>query len=249
MNTNTLVQLNAVGVQRAGHWLIQDIHLSVHEREIVTIIGPNGAGKTTLLKVLLGLWQPDKGEVLRKTYLRIGYMPQKIQVESTLPLTVERFLTLGHKQSDRAALLSVMHRVGLSLDLHHSFHTLSGGELQRVLLAHALLRDPELLVLDEPAQGVDLSGQIELYDLLDKIRTEFNCGIILVSHDLHLVMAATDIVVCLNQHICCSGHPDMVSQHPEFVRLFGSAAQSLALYHHHHDHHHAPTGEVIPHDG
>ncbi|MFI4954652.1 MAG: zinc ABC transporter ATP-binding protein ZnuC [Gammaproteobacteria bacterium] len=248
MNTSTLVKLNNVGVQRAGRWLLHDIHLSVQEREIVTIIGPNGAGKTTLLKILLGLWQPTTGEVMRKPNLRIGYMPQKLHVESTLPLTLERFLNLGRVQSDREALVSTMRRVGLTLDLQHSFHDLSGGELQRILLARALLRNPELLVLDEPAQGVDITGQIELYELLDTIRKEFNCGIVLVSHDLHLVMAATDVVVCLNQHICCSGHPDTVSQHPEFVRLFGSAAQSLALYHHHHDHHHTPTGAVVPND-
>ena len=243
-----LVELKNIGVQRAGRWLIHDINLAVQSREIVTIIGPNGAGKTTLIKVLLGLWQPTAGEVARKAGLRIGYVPQNLQIESSLPLTVERFLKLGLVNINKDTVLQMMQRVGLFLDLHHSFHDLSGGELQRVLLAHALLRNPELLVLDEPAQGVDITGQIELYELLDNIRAEFNCGIVLVSHDLHLVMAATDVVVCLNQHICCSGHPDTVSQHPEFLRLFGSAAQALALYHHHHDHHHTSTGAVIPND-
>jgi len=244
--TTPLIELKNVGVKRNNRWLIHDINLTVNAGEAITIIGPNGAGKTTLLKVLLGLWKPDQGTVQRATQLQIGYTPQQMHVEATLPLTVERFLQLSGK-TDKAELIEMLSWVGLSIDLHHSFHALSGGETQRVLLARALLRKPQLLVLDEPAQGVDINGQVELYQLLNKVRENLGCSIVQVSHDLHLVMASTDFVICLNQHICCSGHPDTVSQHPEFMRMFGNAAQNLAFYHHQHDHQHTTTGEVINH--
>jgi zinc transport system ATP-binding protein len=239
-----LIELNNVGVQRDKRWLIHDINLTVNAGEIITIIGPNGAGKTTLLKVLLGLWQPTQGSVWRLPQLQIGYTPQNLQVEATLPLTVERFLQLSGV-TQRNELLNILKLVGLSVDLNHSFHALSGGESQRVLLARALLRKPQLLVLDEPAQGVDINGQVELYELLSKISQERGCSIVQVSHDLHLVMASSNYVICLNQHICCSGHPDTISQNPEFINLFGNAAQSLAFYHHQHNHKHTATGEVI----
>lgn len=248
MATETLVKLENIGVQRDSRWLIHDVDLAVHQEEMVTIIGPNGAGKTTLLKVLLGLIVPQKGNMHHAPGLRIGYVPQHFQVEPTLPLTVARFLSVTSPGISRKDITDMLHWVGLSMSPEHSFHHLSGGETQRILLARALLRKPQLLVLDEPTQGVDITGQIELYELLDKIRGELKCGIVQVSHDLHLVMAGTDNVICLNQHICCSGHPDTVSQHPEFLKLFGSAAQTLAVYHHHHDHHHSATGTVVHHD-
>lgn len=248
MNSTDLVTLTDVGIQRRGRWLIHDINLTVHKGEIITIIGPNGAGKTTLLKVLLGLIEPQQGNVQRQENLRVGYMPQQLNVDPALPLTIASFLNIGSPESSRENLQEILKWVGLNIELQHSFHHLSGGELQRLLLARALLRKPQLLVLDEPTQGVDITGQIELYELLAKIRQELQCGIVQVSHDLHLVMAATDNVICLNQHICCSGHPDMVSQHPEFLRLFGNAGQALAVYHHNHDHHHSATGTVVHHD-
>lgn len=222
--------------------ILQQVSLVLMPGEIVSIIGPNGAGKTSLLKIIVGLISPSQGKVIRSPALRIGYMPQQLHIEPTFPLTVERFLRLGQPKAD---LAPVLQEVGIAHLLAHAMQTISGGELQRVLLARALLRKPELLVLDEPAQGVDLIGQGELYHLIARIRDRFQCAVLLVSHDLTVVMAQTDKVVCLNQHVCCSGHPEIVTQDPAFRELFGSIAQNLALYTHRHDHHHDIRGEVI----
>jgi zinc transport system ATP-binding protein len=201
-------------------------------------VGPNGAGKTTLLKVLLGLIAPDAGSVARRPNLRIGYVPQKLDLSPTLPLTAGRFLKLADAVS-HADIAETLKRVGASKVEATPLQSLSGGELQRVLLARALLRKPELLVLDEPVRGVDLVGQADLYDLIAGLRSEMGLGVVLVSHDLHLVMRATDEVLCLNGHVCCHGHPEAVSVHPEFVALFGArVAETMALYPHHHDHRH-----------
>ena len=241
---DALITLEGVGVTFAGQPVLQDVRLAVKPGEIVTLIGPNGAGKTTLVRTVLGLLKPDRGSVWRKPRLCIGYMPQKLQVDATLPLTVVRFLRLV-PGVDRAAALSALEEVGATPVIDSPLQNISGGELQRVLLARALLREPELLVLDEPVQGVDVAGQAELYRLITRLRDRHGCGVLMVSHDLHLVMSTTDQVVCLNRHVCCSGHPEQVSGDPAFVELFGQDAKSLAVYHHHHDHAHDLHGEVV----
>jgi zinc transport system ATP-binding protein len=241
--SDALIRLKDVSVSRAGQSVLENIQLSVSSGEIVTLIGPNGAGKTTLVRAVLSLLKPDSGEIWRKPKLRIGYMPQKLHIDATLPLSVLRFLRLVpgvDRDTARAALIEV----GAERVIDSPLQGISGGEMQRVLLARALLRKPELLVLDEPVQGVDVAGQAELYALITQLRNRHRCGVLMVSHDLHLVMSTTDQVVCLNRHVCCSGHPEQVSNDPAFVELFGHHAPSLAIYHHHHDHAHDLHGEV-----
>jgi zinc transport system ATP-binding protein len=220
------------------------MHVSVGE--IVTIIGPNGAGKSSLLKILLGLEKHDSGALQTNASLRVGYMPQQLQLSPHLPLTVSRFLALAKASKNEIGIAA--ETVAISSLLNQPMQNLSGGEQQRVLLARAILRKPNLLVLDEPVQGVDIAGQAALYRLIGQLRDQLNCGVLMVSHDLHLVMAATDTVVCLNQHICCKGHPDIVSAHPAYLELFGQPLDSaLALYTHHHDHTHE-HGDSCSHD-
>ncbi|SDU37256.1 zinc ABC transporter ATP-binding protein ZnuC [Halopseudomonas salegens] len=240
-----LLGLEDVNLQLNGNNILEQVSLSVRRGEVVTLIGPNGAGKTSLVRIVLGLLAADSGQVQRHSGLRIGYMPQKLQVDATLPLTVERFLLLS-PGTRRPAAEAALSEVGASHLLKRPLQQVSGGELQRILLARALLRKPDLLVLDEPVQGVDVNGQIELYQLITRLRDRYNCGVLMVSHDLHLVMATTNTVVCLNRHVCCSGHPEQVSTDPAFVAMFGEQASALAVYNHHHDHDHDLHGEVIP---
>ena len=241
---NALVRLTQVGVSFNGQAVLSDVDLAIEPGQIVTLIGPNGAGKTTLVRSVLGLLKPHVGEVWRRPRLTIGYMPQKLHVDATLPLSVLRFLRLVPGVR-REQALAALREVGAAHVLERPLQSISGGELQRVLLARALLRKPELLVLDEPVQGVDVAGQAELYRLIGKLRDRYGCGVLMVSHDLHLVMSATDQVVCLNRHVCCSGHPEQVSGDPAFVELFGQDARSLAIYHLHHDHSHDLHGSVV----
>lgn len=240
------VLLSARGLRRefGGFVAVNDVDLDVRHARVHALIGPNGAGKTTLVRAVLGLLAPHTGSVWRKPRLRIGYMPQKIQVDATLPLSVLRFLRLV-PGVDRKTALAALNEVGAEHVIDSPIQTVSGGEMQRVLLARALLRKPELLVLDEPVQGVDVAGQAELYSLITRLRDRYGCGVLMVSHDLHLVMSTTDQVVCLNRHVCCSGHPEQVSGDPAFVELFGNNAPSLAIYHHHHDHAHDLHGSVV----
>ncbi|MDY7063674.1 Zinc import ATP-binding protein ZnuC [Pseudomonas extremaustralis] len=242
--SNALIRLEHVGVTFAGQKVLDNIALSVEPGQIVTLIGPNGAGKTTLVRAVLGLLKPDTGSVWRKPKLRVGYMPQKLHVDPTLPLSVLRFLRLV-PGVDRARAQAALQEVGAQQVIDSPIQSISGGEMQRVLLARALLREPQLLVLDEPVQGVDVAGQAELYSLITRLRDRLGCGVLMVSHDLHLVMSTTDQVVCLNHHVCCSGHPEQVSGDPAFVELFGKNAQSLAIYHHRHDHAHDLHGAVV----
>jgi len=231
--------------------ILQDVSINIQQQEIITLIGPNGAGKTSLIRILLGLQKADAGEINKIEKLRIGYVPQTISIPQVMPLRVRDFLILSAKalfSSDKISDEQV-HAVLDELEIKYLFEAamqgLSGGELQRVLLARALLKSPQLLILDEPAAGMDVIGQQKLYDTIKNIRDKHACGILMVSHDLHLVMAATDRVVCLNTHVCCTGHPDDVSEHPEYLKLFGSALSGLALYSHHHDHEHDMRGNVI----
>jgi zinc transport system ATP-binding protein len=235
-----LVEARGLSVHAGGHALLHGVELVVRGGEIVTVIGPNGAGKTTLVRALLGILRPSAGAVWRRPGLRVGYLPQRLHVDPTLPLTVRRFLTLS-RLARRAAVGAVLEEVGARHLEHAQLSELSGGEFQRVLMARALVGDPELLILDEPVQGVDVAGQAELYRLIAEIRRARGCGVLLISHDLHLVMSATDRVVCLNRHICCAGQPDAVLRDPAYLTLIGpSAAESLAVYAHArtHDHRH-----------
>lgn len=242
-----LVEVKDLSYQLNGRLILDNINLSISPKEIVSIIGPNGSGKTTLIKIMVGLIQPTSGIIHLKQHLRIGYMPQKLHMDPVFPITVERFLRLGIDAQSKE-IKDQLHIVGVAHVFNNSMSKLSGGEFQRVLLARALLRKPELLVLDEPVQGVDVLGQGELYDLIAAIRDQNDCAVLLVSHDLHIVMAKTNRVVCLNQHICCAGNPEMVSQDPAFTQMFGPAAQGVAFYTHHHDHAHDPKGEVVSQD-
>jgi len=244
-----LVTLDNAGVHRAGRWLVRGVEFSIDAGEIVTLIGPNGSGKSTTAKMALGILKPDEGTIRRRPDLRIAYVPQKLQVDWTLPLTVRRFMRLTGNASVTDAN-DAMAATGVSHLATAEVRTLSGGEFQRVMLARAIARKPDLLVLDEPVQGVDFSGEIALYDLIKRIRDEIQCGILLISHDLHVVMAATDRVICLNGHVCCSGLPTVVASSPEYKALFGArAAPTLAVYEHHHDHLHLPDGRVQHGDG
>lgn len=241
-----LVEAEGLTLRRGRHTLVQDVDLTVRAGEIVTVIGPNGAGKTTLLKLLLGLLRPTAGHVVRRAGLRVGYMPQRVQFDPVLPMTVGRLMTLTVRRP-RSAVEAALAETGAERHMNAVVRSLSGGELQRVLLARILLLDPDLLVLDEPVQGIDFAGEAALYALIGDLRRRRGCGVIMVSHDLYVVMAATDRVLCLNRHVCCAGTASAVGEHPEFARLFGPrAAHALAVYTHQHDHTHAPSGDVVP---
>ncbi|MEH3111626.1 MAG: metal ABC transporter ATP-binding protein [Agrobacterium cavarae] len=248
-NDGNLVSLSSAGVRRSGRWLVRGVDFSVRRGEIVTLIGPNGSGKSTSAKMAIGVMKPDEGKVERLAGLKVGYVPQKLSVDWTMPLTVWRLMTLTGALPPRE-IDAALNATGIAHLAKAEVQHLSGGEFQRALLARAIARKPDLLVLDEPVQGVDFSGEIALYDLIKTIRNSTGCGILLISHDLHVVMAETDTVICLNGHVCCRGTPQAVSQSPEYMRLFGgAAAKGLAVYSHHHDHTHLPDGRVMRSDG
>lgn len=222
---------------------MHDVSLELQAAKVLTVIGPNGAGKSTLINILLGLQHADSGDVYRKPKLRIGYVPQKISIDALMPLTVKRFVSLSDRSSDP---MRALNEAGIESLANQPIQKLSGGEFQRALLARALLRKPELLILDEPAQGIDVLGQAELYEKIAELKSEYGFGVLMISHDLHLVMQKTDQVLCLNQHICCSGQPDDVSQHPEYQKLFGNLpSEGLAVYTHQHNHCHDLKGDVV----
>ncbi len=248
MSDSPVVQLDQVGLQYGERQVLESISLVLNPRDVVTVIGPNGAGKTSLIKLILGVEAPSSGQIRRQRRCRIGYVPQRMALQPTLPLTVERFLRLAGTRP--GAIHQALERTGVAALQHASVHHLSGGEFQRVLLARAILRQPDLLVLDEPAQGLDVNGQSALYELIREIRDELQCAVLTVSHDLHLVMASTDTVLCLNGHVCCRGQPEQISRDPAFAALFGEElANSLAVYHHHHNHSHDLHGNLTTIDG
>ena len=243
LEKNILVKLNNVGIQQNEKWLVKGVSLEVEKGKIVTLIGPNGSGKSTTAKIALGIYKNIEGKVEKFTN-NVGYVPQKISIDWTLPLRVKDFMVLTDNIKDELidealSLTGVIHLKEKNLG------NLSGGEFQRVLLARAISKKPELLVLDEPVQGVDFTGEIALYELIKKISEKLNCGILLISHDLHTVMSATDHVVCLNGHVCCSGSPKDVARNNEYKALFGEqASQTLAVYEHKHDHEHSIDGKI-----
>ncbi|MCA0370964.1 MAG: metal ABC transporter ATP-binding protein [Proteobacteria bacterium] len=239
-----LLRLENVSARFEDRQVIDNVSLSLYPHELTTIVGPNGSGKTTLLKIALGLLRPTMGTVTRAPLTRIGYMPQKLNLSRTLPMDVGSFLRLVAPKEKVHDTLHLVGAAGLST---RSLHVLSGGEMQRVLLASALLRDPDLLVLDEPLQGVDPKGQEALYGLLEELKKERKCAILLVSHDLYFVHKSSDFVLCLNGHVCCSGKPDAVREDPAYRALFGLALpQGLAPYTHNHDHaHDGPCQEKV----
>lgn len=245
-----LLRADGICKRFGGRTVLEDVSFSVEPGQIVTLIGPNGAGKTTLVRIALGLLDADSGNIVRRDGLRLGYMPQSLHIEATLPLTVDRFLRLALRGrahvSDPVGIDASLTLLQIAHLQQSQITELSGGELQRVLLARALLRDPHLLVLDEPAQGVDVAGQAELYALIDSIASTQGCGVLMISHDLHLVMSSTDEVICLNHHVCCHGKPETVSADPAYLSLFGdNLNESLAVYTHHHTHEHDIHGNVI----
>jgi zinc transport system ATP-binding protein len=248
-DSSPLVALSRAVLVRNDRRVLDEVDLAVGRGEIVTVIGPNGAGKSSLIRAILGLEKLDGGEVRRAPGLSVAYLPQRYQLDPALPLSVRRVLTLTHSPSEER-IQAVLEELGIGRLLDSSALRLSGGELQRVMLARALLREPELLVLDEPTQNVDATGALDIYQVIARQRARTGCSVLLVSHDLNVVMAATDRVYCLNGHICCSGKPTDVGRDRAFVELFGeAAARTLAPYTHHHDHVHAPDGSVAgPHD-
>ena len=242
-NQNILVKLNQAGFKIKDKWLVKGVSLQIEKGKIVTLIGPNGSGKSTTAKIALGIYKKIDGEVEKYTN-KVGYVPQKISIDWTLPLRVRDFMVLTEnlKDEDINEALSLTGVIQLK---NKNLGDLSGGEFQRVLIARAISKKPDLLVLDEPVQGVDFTGEIALYELIKKISDELNCGILLISHDLHTVMSATDHVVCLNGHVCCSGSPIDVAKDKEYKALFGDqASQTLSIYEHKHDHEHTEDGKI-----
>jgi zinc transport system ATP-binding protein len=246
--SDALLSARDVSLTLHGRSILDHVTIDVRPNEIVTVIGPNGAGKSTLVRCLLGLQPITSGEIVRSKALRIGYVPQRFPQTPNVPLDVRRLLSLTLKPSE-SEIDAALAETGIAHLKHAAVARLSGGELQRALLARALLRKPELLVLDEPVQAVDFMGEARMYELISEIRRQHGCGILMVSHDLHMVMAESDHVVCLNGHVCCEGGPSKVQQDPEFARLFGpSAARMIAAYTHHHDHDHESHGHGCDHD-
>ncbi|MFL2563258.1 MAG: metal ABC transporter ATP-binding protein [Arenicellales bacterium] len=234
----SLIQAQGLGVRIGARQILRDVNLSVRKREIVTVVGPNGSGKTTLLRVLIGAQTSSEGAVVREAGLKIGYVPQRLAIDQAMPLTVARWLALSGTK-DRNRHLRIAGQVGISGLLKQQMVSLSGGEFQRALLAQALLVQPDLLVLDEPTQGLDQPAVASFYRLIEEVRKDLNCAVLMVSHDLHVVMRSSDHVICLNGHVCCQGTPTLVSAAPEYQALFGFDTEgALALYRHEHDHRH-----------
>ena len=238
-----LVKLSNAGVFKDNKWLVEGVDLEIHRGKIVTLIGPNGSGKSTTAKIILGLYKNIEGSVQRFTK-KIAYVPQKVTIDWTLPIRVIDFMVLTQNLNSDA-ISNALNLAGVEHLKSRNLRDLSGGEFQRVLLARAIAKKPELLVLDEPVQGVDYSGEVALYGLIKNISESLNCGILLISHDLHVVMSATNHVVCLNGHVCCSGSPVDVAQNKNYKELFGDqSSQLLSIYEHEHNHTHSTDGKI-----
>lgn len=239
----SLLNVDNITVLLQGRQVLHDVSMSVDAGEIVTIVGPNGSGKSTLIKAIVGALKPTTGKISRAPNCRLGYVPQKLHIDMNLPLSVERFLSLPRKTT-AALKQAALRRVGLTGLEQRQVAKLSGGQFQRVLLARAILENPNLLILDEATQGLDQKGAADFYKLIDELRTDLGCAILMVSHELHVVMSASDRVICLNGHVCCHGTPDIVADAPEYRALFGSGTHgALALYRHDHDHNHDHSHE------
>jgi len=236
--TNALISAKNVSVLKHQKSILDNIDIQINKNDFITIIGPNGAGKTMLLKCLMGFYKPTSGRIERKEKLKIGYMPQSISIINTMPITVKDFITV-RKEYDDISLNKVITEVSIGEIINKQLSVLSGGEMQRVLLARSLLNNPDLLILDEPAQNLDISGQLNFYKLIQEIYSKRDISILMVSHDLHLVMVSTKKVLCLYKHICCSGAPQQIAKDPEFLSMFGKdMANMMSIYQHSHDHNH-----------
>lgn len=234
----SLLSSTNLSLRHNGNLVLEGVNFAIERGEIVTIVGPNGSGKSSLLRALVGAMKPSEGTVTRAPGLRIGYVPQRLQIDTTLPLTVRRFLNLPHRQT-AATIANALTRAGVSSLAERQMIALSGGQFQRVLLARALLNTPDILILDEATQGLDQPGAAAFYAHIEEVRNALGCAVLMVSHDLHVVMAASDRVLCLNGHVCCEGTPDVVADAPEYRAIFGSGTKgTLALYRHQHDHNH-----------
>lgn len=237
-NTMSVLRADDITVGYGGNKVLQHVSIAIAAGEIVTIVGPNGSGKSTLLRVLIGALSPQSGKVTRKSGVKIGYVPQSLHIDQTLPITVRRFLDLPRRVKDTDAL-AALDTAGAGDLAKRQMTALSGGQFQRVLLARAILSKPDVLLLDEATQGLDQPGSASFYRQIEAVRVELGCAVLMVSHELHVVMSASDRVICLNGHVCCEGTPEVVSAAPAYRELFGSGTGgALALYRHEHDHHH-----------
>ena len=238
-----LVKLENAGVYRSSKWLVRGISFEINQGQIVTLIGPNGSGKTTTAKMILNILNTDEG-LVKGNANKMAYVPQKINIDWTMPLRVIDFMKITSSLNN-TQIIGFFVMTGVDKLLYNQIHSLSGGEFQRVLIARAIAKKPDLLVLDEPVQGVDFNGEIALYNLIKDISVNLNCGILLISHDMHFVMSTTDHVICLNGHICCSGSPSNVVKNPEYIKLFGEHnSETLSYYQHQHDHSHNHDGSI-----
>ena len=241
---NSLIKLNNCGVKRNNKWLVRGVSLNVNKGQIVTLIGPNGSGKSTTAKMALGILKPDEGSNTISQNIKISYVPQKISIDWSLPLRVIDFMNITEKFA-KNEIEEALSMTGIKKLIFRDVKNLSGGEFQRLLMARAIAKNPDFLVLDEPVQGVDYPGEIALYKIIQEIVKNLNCGILLISHNLHVVMSQTDHVICLNGHVCCSEAPKSIVKEPEYIKLFGDNMDpTLALYQHEHDHQHLPDGSV-----
>lgn len=229
-----VIELKDISLKIGSQTIIERISLQLKKGKITTLIGPNGGGKTSIARILLGILKPNTGQVIKHGEMKIGYMPQKISIDKTIPLSARDFILLSTKKVQLDE--NLVKRLNLEQILNRQVHDLSGGQMQKILFLRALINKPEVLVLDEPTQYMDIAAIEDFYKIIEEIRKEENCAILLISHDLHMVMQKTDIVICINHHVCCQGSPEDINKHPEYLSLFGE--RNLAVYHHHHDHKH-----------